>query len=920
MYRQIPDHEPYKIKTVRRVPFPTPGERRNNLIEAHFNVLRLRPSQVTFDMIAWGASAVSQVQRAGLQVGDEAYAGARNFEALERAVREVLGHGHVCPTHNLLGCLKLLVATMVPEGGGVVSNGLNVTDALSPRGVPVHDGRDHGAPIFTGDLDLERVERRLSAGDVAILYVEAFADAHYPISLGNLRAARALADRHKVPLVLDGSRITENAWYVQRHEDGHGGRSVAELVRDMVACCHVLQLDGAQDARTNVGALLSTDDADLYERLMNEVVVYEGLHTYGGMAGRTMEVFARGLTEMVREEEAHWIMRQAERFTERLQRAGVPLDRGCDGAYLLADAFLPHVPHHAKDALAAALYQTTGVRAAATGMLNRDNLLPVQIPRLAMTNRQLDQVADAVIALFRQRDRVAPLEPAAEARWRDQMRYRSVFADLEPFEFRAEPHIIHTFEQVGDLSRDARAAAIRDAGWNTFLLRSEDVTIDLLTDSGTTAMSTEQWSLYESARPSVANSDEYTALVEVIREVFGYQYVLPTHQGRAAEHILSQVAIKPGQIVPGNMYFTTTKLHQEMAGGVFADVIVDEAHDPSSTFRWKGNIDLAKLEALVAEHGVERIAYVSFEHSVNMAGGQPVSMDNMREVYAWCAPRGIKVFFDATRVAENACMIQLRDPRYARTPARDILREMMLYGDGCTVSGKKDFLINMGGVLAFRDDGELAARAEEMLRVYEGNVTDGGLPAADLAAMAQGVREMLDDRYLRDRISQTAALGQRLMEGGVPIVTPPGSHAIFVDARRFLPHVDQDDYPAQRLAAEIYVETGVRAMERGNVSKGRDPRTGENYRPALELVRLTLSRRVYTDDHLRAVAEGVIRLYERRESIGGLRFVYEPERLRFFQGRFEPTDREAARVPQIRTRSRGLGAGHERIEPAGQRL
>jgi Tryptophanase len=325
-----------------------------------------------------------------------------------------------------------------------------------------------------------------------------------------------------------------------------------------------------------------------------------------------------------------------------------------------------------------------------------------------------------------------------------------------------------------------------------------------------------------------------------------------------------------------------------MAGGVFADVIVDQAHEPASDFPWKGNIDLDKLKALVEKHGPEQIAYISFEHSVNMAGGQPVSMENMKAVYAYCSAHKIPVMFDATRMAENAFMIQQRDPRYAETPIRDIIREMMAYGDGCTVSGKKDYLINIGGVLAFRDNATWRAQAEEMLRVYEGNVTDGGLPAADLAAIAQGVQEMLDDQYIRSRVKQTELLGTLLLEAGVPIVTPPGSHAIFLDAKRFLPHIDQDAFPAQRLAAEIYVETGVRVMERGNVSKGRNPETGENYRPALELVRLTIPRRVYTNDHMRAVAEGIIRVYERREQIGGLRFVYEPKRLRFFQARFEP--------------------------------
>jgi tyrosine phenol-lyase len=400
-------------------------------------------------------------------------------------------------------------------------------------------------------------------------------------------------------------------------------------------------------------------------------------------------------------------------------------------------------------------------------------------------------------------------------------------------------------------------------------------------------MSTDQWAAYEAARASSTTSDEYHQLVQVLRDVLGYDYIIPTHQGRAAEHILSQIMIKPGQLVPGNMYFTTTKLHQELAGGVFADVIVDDAHDPQSEFPWKGNIDLDKLDALVQQHGAAKVAYISFEHSVNMAGGQPASMENMKDVYSYCSARSIPVFFDATRFVENAYMVQSRDPHYADVRIADIVREMMLYGDGCTVSGKKDFLINIGGLLAFRDNGEWAAQSEDMLRIYEGNVTDGGLATADLAAIARGVEEMLDDRYIRSRVKQTQLLGQMLLDAGVPIVTPPGTHAIFIDARRFLPHIDQDQFPAQRLAAEIFVETGVRAMERGNVSKGRNPETGENYRPALELVRLTIPRRVYTNDHMCAVASGIIRLYQRRDEIKGLKFVYEPDKLRFFQGRFE---------------------------------
>jgi tyrosine phenol-lyase len=880
-------HEPHKIKTVRLLSFPTLEERKRLLGEARFNVFRLTPTEVTFDMCSLGTSAFSQEQLAGQLVGDEAYAGSRNFEELERAVHEVLGHTYVCPTHNVLGCVKLVVATLVTPGSLLPSNARTRGDQLSRLGVEYPDVRDHGEEVFTGNFDLAGLEAVLGSGKVALVGLQAYADGRHPISLANLRAARELADRHGVKVICDGSRVIENAWFIQRHEPGQGTRSIAEIVKQIVKLSHIFQIDGAQDPKCNTGGLLTTDNPADHEKFMNEVVVYEGLHTYGGMAGRTMEVLARGLREMCDEDEVHWVMHQTERFASRLEAAGVPVERGCDGAYVRAGAFFPHLAEHAQDTLSAALYLTSGVRALAHGLVGRDDLVAVQIPRLAMTNEQLDQVADAIAALHAQRQRVSALLPTASGPWRDQMEYRWVFPDLEPFEFDTFPYQIHTIERVATLSREEREKAIRAAGYNTFLLRSADVAIDLLTDSGTSAMSTDQWAAYDAARASATSSDEHRRLVARLKTLFGYRHILPTHQGRAAEHILSQACIARGQLVPGNMYFTTTKLHQELAGGVFADVIVEQAHDPQSDFPWKGNIDLSKLDALVAEHGPGKIAYVSFEHSVNMAGGQPVSMDNMREVYEYCSSRGIPVYYDSTRVVENACMIQLHDPRYSRVRIEDIVREMMLYGDGCTISGKKDFLINIGGVLCFRDNPDLARKAEELLRIYEGNVTDGGLPAADLAAIARGLDEMLDDRYIRSRIRQTHYLGRLLQDAGVPIVTPPGSHAIFLDARRFLPHIDQDCYPAQRLAAEIFAETGVRAMERGNVSKGRDPNTGKNYRPALELVRLTIPRRVYTNDHMRAVAEGIIRLFERRHEIKGLTFVYEPAKLRFFQGRFE---------------------------------
>jgi len=884
---QMPAHEPHKIKTVRPIAFPTLEERKRALAAARFNVFELTPEEIVFDMVSYGTSAMTQEQLAGQLIGDEAYAGARNFETLNEVITHVLGQTYVCPTHNSLGAVKLLLRAFAPDGSALVSNARGRVDVHEPRGIEIHDARDRAEATFRGNFDLARLEALVAEVKPRFLGAQCFADGRYPFSLANLRAAREIADRHGLRLVLDLSRVIENAWFVQRHEPGMADRTIAEIVKSISKTAHIVFMDGAQDPRCNTGGFLATDNPADHEHFINDVVVFEGLHTYGGMAGRTMEVLARGLAQMCDEADVQWVMHQTERFGARLQAAGVPCETGCDGAYIDAAAFLPHLPAHPEHALAAALYQTSGVRLLVQGMVGGEQPLPVQIPRLAMTNSQLDQVADAIVHLHRQRDRVPPLEVETAGRWHDQLRFRSVFADLETFSFDCDPYLVHTIETIARTTREQRERAIREAGWNTFLLRSAEVTIDLLTDSGTTAMSTDQWAAYDAALPTPATSEAFLAFQAAVRDLYGYRYVLPTHQGRAAEQILSEVCIRPGQVVPGNMYFTTTKVHQELAGGRFVDVIVDEAHDPTSDFRWKGNIDLDKLRAVVAEHGAKQVAYVSFEFSVNMAGGQPVSMDNLREVYAYCSSQAIPVMFDATRAVENAYLIQKHDPRFGATKVRDILREMMLYGDGCTVSGKKDYLINIGGLLAFKDNADWATRAEEKLRIYEGGVRDGGLPAADLAAMARGLEEMVDDRYIRSRVEQAVRLAGWLKEAGVPVVEPTGSHAVFLDVKRFLPHVDQDEYPAQRLAGELYLETGVRAMERGNVSKGRDPQ-GQNYRPSLELVRLTLPRRVYSDDHLRAVADGIIRLYRRRDSIRGLRFTYEPPTLRFFQGRFEP--------------------------------
>jgi len=450
----------------------------------------------------------------------------------------------------------------------------------------------------------------------------------------------------------------------------------------------------------------------------------------------------------------------------------------------------------------------------------------------------------------------------------------------------AEPWKVKVVEAIRMTTRPEREKAIEEAGYNTFLLRSEDVYIDLLTDSGTSAMSDEQWAGMMIGDEAYAGSENFYHFRDAICEHYGYRYVVPTHQGRAAEHLISHILIKPGDFVPGNMYFTTTRLHQELAGGTFVDVIIDEAHDPNSTHPFKGNVDLCKLEDLIARVGATKIPYVAVAGTVNMAGGQPQSMANMRELRELCSKHGIPLVLDATRAVENAYFIQQREDGYRDMPVADILKEYCSYTDHSTMSAKKDSLVNIGGWLATNDE-KVHEEARNLVVVYEGLHTYGGLAGRDMEAIARGISESVEDDHIRARIGQVAYLGQKLIDWKVPVVRPIGGHAVFLDARAIYAHIPQEEFPAQALAADIYVDSGARSMERGIVSAGRDPETGEHRRPKLELVRLTIPRRVYTQAHMDVVAESVLAVYENRKKARGLRMVYEPKYLRFFQARFE---------------------------------
>jgi tyrosine phenol-lyase len=450
----------------------------------------------------------------------------------------------------------------------------------------------------------------------------------------------------------------------------------------------------------------------------------------------------------------------------------------------------------------------------------------------------------------------------------------------------AEPWKIKMVEPLTMTTPEQREKALVEAGYNTFLLRSDDVYIDLLTDSGTSAMSDRQWAGMMLGDEAYAGSRNFYHLEAAIQKVYGYKYIVPTHQGRGAEHLISQAVIKKGQYVPGNMYFTTTRLHQELAGGTFQDVIIDEAHDSQNLHPFKGNVDLDKVQALIDKVGAAQIAYISVAGTVNMAGGQPVSMANIKALRALCDKYGIKIYLDATRMMENAYFIQEREEGYANKTIAEILLEFCSYTDAAWMSAKKDNLVNIGGWLAV-NDWDLFEELRNLVVVYEGLHTYGGLAGRDLEAMAIGIEEAVQDQHIRSRIGQVLYLGELLTDWNIPIVRPVGGHAIFLDAKAIYPHIPQSEFPAQTLAAELYLDSGIRSMERGVVSAGRDPETGDHHYPKLELARLTIPRRVYTQAHMDVIAEAVKAVYDARESTKGLKMVYEPKYLRFFQARFE---------------------------------
>ncbi len=898
-------YPPYRNKIVRTLHLPPPDERLERLRQAGFNVARLPAEAVYLDLLTdSGQAAMSDRQWAAMMRGDEAYAGSRSFQALERAVMECFGMPFVIPAHQGRGAENLLTHHLLDPSRVVLCNALSATT----RRLIAHSGAtlvEVGHPEawcfrtsapFKGNLDLNRMDEAMLEGGTlrpAVVWISATCEpiGGQPISLTNLRAVSEWARERSIPVVLDASRLHEDAYFVHRFDPGCEGNDIRAIAREMASWADYLYLSGKKLGLANIGGLIATHDHAAFERLRNWCVIFEGMPFYGGMAGRDMEALSVGLHEAFSEPPLQARAAHLQRLANRLREAGVPLvePTGGHAVYLDLERF-PDLGPNRGATVTATLYALAGVRAAVMRVSEKAGhdrqLVRLAWPARAYEVSQVDWAAEAVVHLWDQRDRLVGLQAAGPA---SDPPGSPLFAaprwpELSPLEETQAPvlvpHRAKVVEEDPVATREQRMAALSAAGFNMYLISADAVAIDLFTDSGTNAMSDEAWAEMWRADEAYRGSDAYDHFQAAVTEAYGYPFVLPAHQGRGAEALLSEALVtRERPIVVGNQSFITTLGHIQRCGGSFVDVTVEAALHPEDSTPFKGDVDLARLERAIAEHGADRIAYLNVAVTVNASGGQPVRLQNLRDVRAIADRHGLPVYLDATRAVENAWFIRAQEPGFASRSIAELLQAQCACAHGVTISGKKDLLVNIGGFLATRE-AEVFRKAWSVAERIEGYPLSGGLAHRDLVAMACGAREMLDEAYVAHRIEQVQALGARLTKAGIPVVRPIGGHGVFLDAEAFLPHVGRDGHPGHALAAALYLEAGVRGM------MVKSPFIRDGHRRGVELLRLTVPRRVYGKEHLAVVADAIIALHRQAARIPGLEVAQEPAAMRATLSRY----------------------------------
>ncbi len=942
----LPTVEPFRTKIVASLPRVVRAERERLLAEAGFNPSLVAADKVPFDLLSdSGAGALSDRQAAELLTGDEAYAGSRDFAKLRAAVTELFGFDLVVPVHQGRGAENLVARTMLSEAAVVASNvPFETTVAhIRKQNARAIDVVGSVAPPFAGDLDVAALggvrHREGEALAFVVVGMTCNALGGRPVSMRNLEDVQAWCRREGLPLVVDGSRVFENAWFSAQAEPAWQGRPVADVVRAIGDLADVLYMSGKKDGLNKIGGFVAVRDRGLYRRMVDQCLMFEGMPSYGGMAGRDMAALATGLREGADDRHLEHRIGQVRRLGDRLRAAGVPFWDPPGGHCIVLDAarFAPTLTHPGC-ALAAALYVAGGIRGAAFagtaggprggsgGLFHQAagaaavNLVRLAVPRRVYTEAQLAHVADAVAHVWNHRGAIAELRVVSSPPGRAKFatRFEPVGADgggvgagveagagtdggseagtgtdggfgrgipaiAEPGDSVA-PFVRAVVERFEEIGHEGRRAPLERAGYSTFALDAAEVAIDLFTDSGTAAMSTAQWARQWLADDTLIGSCSAARFQEAVRETYGFEHALATHQGRGAEAVLFEVLGARGRAVTTNMQFFSTAQHIRRVGCRLVDVICDDAYDLTANVPFKGNVDLARLGNALADDDVA-VAIVSL--TVNDAGGQPVSRENLQAVSHMCRERGVPLWLDATRAAENAWFVRRHEGE--SQPLGAVLHDLMDLADGIWVSGKKDLLVNIGGFLAFRDDA-LLPRMLDASVLYEGMPGSGGLAGRDLEFMAIGMREMVGEPYMAHRVGQIRRLWERLKQGGVPVLDPPGGHSVMVDAEAFLPHVASDQFPGHALANALFLDSGVRAMPVFThlcAGQSAGPVAGSD-RAKREMLRLTIPRRVYSQAQLDHAADALVRLYQQRDRVHGLQPVEHSGMFPFITGRFAP--------------------------------